>query len=49
MEAKLCFVGHRLMENRCGLVVDAWLTPVVSGHAGGGNDRAVRVISGSHA
>src|SRR5215207_6096226 len=31
-EAKLCFVGHVLMENRHGLVVDAELTRV-SGHA----------------
>src|SRR5216110_3283219 len=32
MEAKLCFIGHGLMENRCGLMVDARLTRV-SGHA----------------
>jgi transposase len=32
MEAKLCFIGHALMENRSGLVVDARLTRV-SGHA----------------
>jgi transposase len=32
MEAKLCFVGHGLMENRSGLIVDARLTRV-SGHA----------------
>jgi transposase len=32
MEAKLCFVGHGLMENRSGLIVDARLT-LVSGHA----------------
>jgi transposase len=32
MEARLCFLGHALMENRCGLLVDACLTPV-SGHA----------------
>ena len=25
-EAKLAFLGHALMENRCGLVVDACLT-----------------------
>ena len=31
-EAKLCFVGHALMENRNGLVVDACLTPA-DGHA----------------
>ncbi|MDE2495911.1 MAG: IS5 family transposase, partial [Alphaproteobacteria bacterium] len=31
MEAKLAFLGHALMENRCGLLVDACLTPV-SGH-----------------
>lgn len=30
--AALCFMGHALMENRNGLVVDAILTPV-SGHA----------------
>ena len=32
MEARLCFVGHVLMENRSGLVVDAELTRA-SGHA----------------
>lgn len=32
MEAKLCYIGHGLMENRCGLIVDARLTRV-SGHA----------------
>ncbi len=32
MEAKLCFIGHALMENRSGLIVDARLTRV-SGHA----------------
>src|SRR5712672_3119063 len=32
MEAKLCFIGHGLMENHCGLMVDARLTRV-SGHA----------------
>jgi transposase len=32
MEAKLCFIGHTLMENRNGLIVDARLT-TVSGHA----------------
>ena len=32
MEAKLCFIGHGLMENRSGLIVDARLT-LVSGHA----------------
>ena len=32
MEAKLCFIGHALMENRYGLFVDAWLTQVY-GHA----------------
>jgi transposase len=31
-EAKLCFIGHGLMENRSGLIVDARLTRV-SGHA----------------
>ncbi len=31
-EAKLCFMGHGLMENRCGLVVDAGLTQA-DGHA----------------
>lgn len=31
-EAKLCFMGHALMENRHGLVVDACLTPA-DGHA----------------
>jgi hypothetical protein len=28
MEAKLCFIGHGRMENRCGLIVDARLTRV---------------------
>ncbi len=32
MEAKLCFIGHSLMENRSGLTVDTRLTRV-SGHA----------------
>src|SRR5712672_1449537 len=32
MEAKLCFIGHGLTENRCGLMVDARLIRV-SGHA----------------
>jgi transposase len=32
MEARLCFMGHGLMENRSGLIVDARLTRV-SGHA----------------
>ena len=32
MEAKLAFLGHALMENRCGLLVDACLTPA-DGHA----------------
>jgi transposase len=32
MEAKLCFIGHGLMENRSGLIVDTRLT-MVSGHA----------------
>ena len=32
MEAKLCFIGHGLMENHSGLIVDARLTRV-SGHA----------------
>src|SRR5204863_3414749 len=32
MEAKLCFIGHGLIENRSGLIVDARLTRV-SGHA----------------
>ncbi len=31
-EAKLCFMGHALMENRNGLVVDACFTPA-DGHA----------------
>jgi hypothetical protein len=31
-EAKLCFMGHALMENRSGLVVDACLTEA-NGHA----------------
>jgi len=32
MEAKLCFIGHGLMENRSGLLVDTRVTRV-SGHA----------------
>ena len=32
MEAKLCFIGHALMENRHGIIVDTRLTRV-SGHA----------------
>jgi transposase len=32
MEAKLCFMGHGLMENRSGLIVDTRLTRI-SGHA----------------
>ena len=32
MEARLCYIGHGLMENRSGLLVDARLTRV-SGHA----------------
>ena len=32
MEAKLCYIGHGLMENRSGLIVDTRLTQV-SGHA----------------
>ena len=32
MEAKLCFLGHALMENRSGLLVAACLTPA-GGHA----------------
>ena len=31
-EAKLCFIGHGLMENRHGLLVDACLT-LADGHA----------------
>lgn len=32
MEARLCFIGHGLMENRSGLIVDTRLTRI-SGHA----------------
>src|SRR6185437_12943297 len=32
MEAKLCFIGHALIENRSGLIVETRLTRV-SGHA----------------
>jgi hypothetical protein len=32
MEAKLCFIGHALMENRSGLLVDTCLTQA-GGHA----------------
>ena len=32
MEAKLCFMGHALMENRNGLIVDACVTQA-DGHA----------------
>jgi IS5 family transposase len=31
MEARLCFMGHTLMENRSGLIVDACLT-LADGH-----------------
>jgi hypothetical protein len=31
-ETKLCFIGHGLMENRRGLLIDACLTPA-DGHA----------------
>ncbi len=31
-EARLCYLGHTLMENRCGLIVDACLTGA-DGHA----------------
>ncbi len=31
LEAKVCYIGHGLMENRSGLIVDARLT-LVSGH-----------------
>jgi hypothetical protein len=27
MEAKLCFIGHALMENRSGLIVDTHASP----------------------
>ena len=42
-EAKLCFMGHALMENRNGLVVDACLTEA-NGRAdrGAAHDRAAR-------
>ena len=32
MEARLAFLGHALMENRCGLLIDACLTQA-NGHA----------------
>ena len=32
MEAKLCFIGHALMENRSALIVDTCLTSA-DGHA----------------
>jgi transposase len=32
MEARLCFIGHTLMENRSGLIVDTRLT-IADGHA----------------
>jgi hypothetical protein len=32
MEARLVFLGHALMENRCGLLIDACLTQA-NGHA----------------
>ena len=35
MEARLAFLGHALMENRFGLVVDACLTQA-NGHASRG-------------
>ena len=31
-ETKLCFIGHGLMENRHGLLVDGWVT-LADGHA----------------
>ena len=44
-ETKLCFIGHGLMENRHGLLVDACLT-LADGH----NDRAsCRPAAGDHA
>jgi len=50
-EAKLCFMGHALMENRNGLVVDACLTEA-NGRADRGvaHDRAARrPAEGDHA
>ena len=52
-EAKLCFIGHGLMENRSGLLVDACLTPA-DGHAERvaalAHDRAsCRPAAGDHA
>src|SRR5690606_24241193 len=44
-EAKLCFLGHALMENRSGLVVDACLTRA-DGHA---ERRAALVLMEPHA
>jgi len=38
-EAKLCFIGHGLMENRSGLLVDACLTP-----ADGHGERVVALV-----
>ena len=44
-EAKLCFIGHALMENRYGLIVDACLTPsrrACRADRGAAHDRAAR-------
>ena len=52
-EAKLCFMGHALMENRSGLVVDACLTPAdghARAHRRAAHDRAARrPAAGDHA
>ena len=49
MEAKLAFLGHALMENRCGLIVGACLTPAhwpCRAHRRFGDDRAARRSAG---
>ena len=45
MEAKLCFIGRALMENRHGLIVDTRLTRVsvmLNGWRDDQDDRATR-------
>ena len=46
MEAKLCFIGHGLMENRSGLIVDARLTRVLGPRRAAGGARHDRALGG---
>ena len=48
-EAKLCFMGHALMENRNGLVVDACLTPRRARRSATHDRAARRSAAGDHA